>query len=74
MFESEEDKMFEKKTQYYLQRYDTSDMKRCEYIEAMKKVYFKPPIQLNGKCEGYRGSTGKLSIICKNCSNKKETE
>ena len=47
--------------------YDTSDMKKCEYIEAMRKVYFEPPEQKE-KCKGYRNKyTGQISLICAGC-------
>ena len=51
-------------------KYDISDIEKCEYIEAMKKVYFKPPKQINGKCVGFINKyNGNVSNICKNCKN-----
>lgn len=73
MSESERNEIIKRKQQAYLKEFDTSDMENCEFIEEMKKSYLKPPNQLNGKCEGYRNPyTGNLSIICNNCSHKKE--
>lgn len=73
MSESEKNEIIKRKQQAYLQEFDTSDMENCEFIEEMKKSYHKPPVQLNGKCEGYCNPfTGDFSIICNNCSHKKE--
>lgn len=48
--------------------YDTSDMEKCEYIEAMRKVYSAPPEQINGKCKGYKNRhNGNISKVCGKC-------
>ena len=54
----------------YIKKYNTADAKKCEYIQAMTKVYIKPPTIVDGKCTGYRTRyTKALSTICQQCSN-----
>lgn len=49
-------------------KYDTSNMEKCEYIEAMQKVYSKRPKQENGRCYGFRNKySGVLSSYCQKC-------
>lgn len=49
--------------------YKTDNMKKCEYIEAMKKTYFEAPVQ-NEKCEGFKNRyTGDVSLVCAICKN-----
>ncbi|MFQ7292596.1 MAG: hypothetical protein ACLRQ0_10215 [Monoglobales bacterium] len=53
--------------------YNTNDMKHCEYIEAMRKVYSAPPPQSETSCDGYRNKyTGTPSHVCKKCAWFKE--
>lgn len=53
-----------------MQDYNILDMEKCEYIEAMKKVYCKPPQQKNGKCEGFRNKYNRdVSLVCKKCEH-----
>lgn len=50
--------------------YDTTRMETCEYIEAMKKSYFKPPKQENGLCQGFKNRySGVLSTVCSHCEH-----
>lgn len=44
------------------------DMKKCEHIDSMVKVYSKPPKQTDTSCEGFRNPyTGKSSHKCARC-------
>lgn len=44
------------------------ELSRCEYIEEMRKVYFRPPKQSGSKCDGYRNQyTGQASKVCIAC-------
>ena len=59
----------------YMQKYDNSKMEKCEYIEAMKKVYFKEPKQENGKCYGIKNKySNDYSTHCLNCLHLKKEE
>lgn len=49
--------------------YDKANMETCEYIEAMRKVYFPPPKQSNGKCDGFKNKyNGNVSNVCRDCN------
>lgn len=53
-----------------MQKYNISTMEKCEYVEAMKKVYCNPPEQKNGKCAGFKNKyNGAISTICKDCEH-----
>lgn len=47
---------------------NSNELHKCEYIEAMRKVYFEPPKQNNSICTGYKNKyTGTASKVCKRC-------
>ncbi|WP_279159605.1 hypothetical protein [Thomasclavelia cocleata] len=49
--------------------YKTDNMKKCEYIDVMRKAYVKDPKQ-GEKCEGYKNKyTCGISLVCKECKN-----
>lgn len=48
-------------------------MKKCEYIEAMQKVYSKRPKQENDRCYGIRNKySGAFSTYCQQCQHLKK--
>lgn len=58
----------------YTSKYNNESMEKCEYIEAMQKVYFDRPKQENGKCNGFVSKYGKASLVCQNCKHFKGIE
>lgn len=44
------------------------ELSKCEYIEEMRKAYFRPPKQTETSCNGYRNKyTNAPSRVCKSC-------
>lgn len=67
---AEAKKMQKKMEVLDMQEYNISNMEKCEYIEAMKKVYCKPPEQKENKCMGFRNKyNGDVSLVCKKCKH-----
>ena len=61
--------MYEGKWELATMNYKTDNMKKCEYIDVMRKAYVKDPKQ-GEKCEGYKNKyTCGISLVCKECKN-----
>lgn len=50
--------------------YDTSNIHKCEYVEAMKKIYASSPEHINNKCKGFFNPYNKkASLVCAKCKH-----
>lgn len=54
--------------QPYMKPTAAGQLNKCEYIEEMRKTYFRPPKQTERTCDGYRNRyTGGASHVCEQC-------
>lgn len=54
--------------QPYKKPIKAGELDKCEYIEELRKVYFKPPKQTETDCDGYRNQyTKQPSNVCADC-------
>lgn len=51
-----------------MNNYNIPSIEKCEYIEAMKKVYCDTPKCKENKCMGFRNKyNGDVSLVCQKC-------